>query len=392
MPRRVIFISTMDHVPWGGSEELWSRTALELVDRGVPVSASVPAWSPPHPRVVKLQERGVDLWLRSSQRSLSQRAWHRLTHQSWELADIRRLLNSKPPAFVVLSGSYLPPLNLLELCMATRVPFVTIEQSNSVSWWPPDEVAERYRTLLNGAARCYFVSEANRQLTEKQLGTCLSNAEIVRNPFNVDFYSVLDWPAMTSDGEVRLACVGRLSPIDKGQDLLFEALAHPCWARRCWRLYLYGEGPMRDGLQRLAQSLGIADRVVFSGHRTVEEIWALNHVLVMPSRYEGLPLAMVEAMLCARPVIATNVAGHSEIVEDGVTGFLADAPTVSSVALALERFWARRGDAEAIGKAGAQRIRHLVPPDPARIFADKLMGLVDLAWRAVPARSGLLPA
>jgi glycosyltransferase involved in cell wall biosynthesis len=96
----------------------------------------------------------------------------------------------------------------------------------------------------------------------------------------------------------------------------------------------------------------------------------------MPSRYEGLPLAIVEAMLCGRPVVATDVAGHSEIVEDGVTGFLADAPTVDSVAKALERLWARRSDAEQIGAAAAQRIRQLVPPDPARIFANKIKDIL----------------
>ena len=81
----------------------------------------------------------------------------------------------------------------------------------------------------------------------------------------------------------------------------------------------------------------------------------------MPSRFEGLPLAMVEAMLCARPVVATDVAGHAEIIEDGVTGFLADAPTAGSMAAALERFWERRSEAEAIGKAGAERIGQLAP-------------------------------
>jgi glycosyltransferase involved in cell wall biosynthesis len=129
---------------------------------------------------------------------------------------------------------------------------------------------------------------------------------------------------------------------------------------------------MRNGLERLAQRLGLADRVVFAGYRAVDEIWASNHVLVMPSRFEGLPLAMVEAMLCGRPVVATDVAGHSEIMEDGVTGFLADAPTPSSMANALERFWARRAEAEEIGIAAAKRIRQLVPSDPVRIFSDKI--------------------
>jgi glycosyltransferase involved in cell wall biosynthesis len=134
---------------------------------------------------------------------------------------------------------------------------------------------------------------------------------------------------------------------------------------------------MREGLIRLAKHLGISDRVVFAGYKPVEQIWASNHVLVMPSRFEGLPLAIVEAMLCGRPVVATDVAGHAEVMEDGLTGFLADSPTVGSVARALERFWLRRHEAEEIGKAGAGRIRQLVPPDPARVFAQKLKQLIQ---------------
>src|SRR5262249_55981873 len=148
-------------------------------------------------------------------------------------------------------------------------------------------------------------------------GRELSNAEVVWNPFNIDYHAAPSWPKSGENGELRLACVARLHPPSKGQDILFEALATPQWASRPWRLYLYGEGPMRNLLERLAQRSGLSDRVVFAGYKTVEEIWASNHVLVMPSRYEGLPLAIVEAMLCARPVIATDIAGNSEVVEDG---------------------------------------------------------------------------
>ena len=113
------------------------------------------------------------------------------------------------------------------------------------------------------------------------------------------------------------------------------------------------------------------DRVVFEGHvADIEKVWALNHVLVMPSRIEGLPLAVIEAMLCGRPVVATDVAG-AEVIEDGVTGFLAEAATVGCVGNALERFWARRGEAEEIGALAAKKIRDLVPPDPARCLQIK---------------------
>ena len=95
----------------------------------------------------------------------------------------------------------------------------------------------------------------------------------------------------------------------------------------------------------------------------------------MPSRIEGLPLTLVEAMLCGRPVVATRVAG-AELIEDGITGFLAEAPTVGSVGEALERFWARREEAREIGAMAARKIRDLVPADPPRVFADKLKKLL----------------
>jgi glycosyltransferase involved in cell wall biosynthesis len=139
---------------------------------------------------------------------------------------------------------------------------------------------------------------------------------------------------------------------------------------------LYGDGENRGGLERLARRLGLADRIVFEGHvADVEKIWSLNHVLVMPSRIEGLPLAVVEAMLCGRPVVATDVAG-AEVIEDGVTGFLAEAATVGCMGNALERFWARKEDTTEIGATAAKRIRCLVPPDPAQVFADKIRELL----------------
>jgi glycosyltransferase involved in cell wall biosynthesis len=291
--------------------------------------------------------------------------------------EVERLIAARPPQFVVISdGAPFPPLDLLELCVANHLPFAIIVHCNQYFWWPADALAERYRAALAAALRCYFVSDANRRIAEKQIGCELLNAEVVRNPFNVDFNASPPWPPLGQDGELRFACVGRLDAPGKGQDILFEVLAGPTWSARSWRLHLYGEGENRGGLERWAQRLGLADRVVFEGHVAgVEGIWSLNHVLVMPSRIEGLPLAVIEAMLCGRPVVATDVAG-AEVVEDGITGFLAEAPTVGCVGNALERFWRRKEEAKEIGAASAESIRRLVPPDPVRVFADKIRGLL----------------
>lgn len=385
----VAFVSIIFASPWGGSEELWSRTALELAAQGFSVCASVRDWSPLHPRVQMLMDGGVGVWFRPAPAPLSKlvlravsdpeqaltHLWYRTAerHKSVVAIEAERLFARKRPRLVVISqGDAFAPIDLLELCVRKKLPFVTIQHANTEHWWLEDNQAERYRAALTAAQKCYFVSKANQRLTERQIGCELSNAEVVQNPVNIDFNVPLTWPEVGPTGAIRFACVGRLDPRAKGQDILFEALAAPLWVERPWRLYLYGEGPMRNGLERLARTLGLADRVVFAGYAGVEKIWAHNQVLVLPSRFEGLPLTIVEAMLCGRPVVATDVAGNSEVIDDGVTGFLAHAPTAQSLGDALERFWERRHEAQTMGEAASSKMRRRYETDAVRVFSEKI--------------------
>jgi glycosyltransferase involved in cell wall biosynthesis len=375
--KRVVFVTT--NLTWGGSEELWSRAALHLAGTGISVSASI-GYPPTHERIIALAKMGVDLHFRPPHYPLWKRALAKLSAADSSLADldIQRFLDAKSPALIVISDGLglLRSTGILDFLFEKRLSFVVVSHLHGEIFWPDDEQASRFRRNLAFARRCYFVSKANRRLFEMQIGGELLNAEIVCNPFNVDINAGPPWPPFGDDGALRLANVGRLEPLMKGQDLLLEALGTSAWRDRRWKLTFFGEGPMRNCIERLAHSLQLQDHVHFAGFaNSVEKIWAENHVLVMASRYEGMPLAIVEAMLCARPVVATNVAGIVEIVKDGMTGFLADAPTASSVREALERMWEKRLEMEAIGKAGATSIRKHVPPDPARAFAEKIKTL-----------------
>jgi glycosyltransferase involved in cell wall biosynthesis len=327
-------------------------------------------------------DSGVKLWLRPEWYSRRKRLLRRVLSgggKSDLTLEVEKFLNAVRPEVVVLStGAALPTIEWVELCCSRGAPFVTIGQANFEGWWFDDTTAARYRQALPSALRCFFVSKANLKLAEKQIGAELLNGEVVHNPFNVNFNSSVPWPCFNDDIEIHLACVARLDPSSKGQDILLEALAKPVWRNRRWRLTLYGNGPKKNGIERLVQRFELEKHVILAGYvSAVEDIWAENHVLVMPSRLEGLPLAMVEAMLCGRPVVATDVAGHSEIVEDGVSGFLADAPTVKSMAEALERLWERRHELKLMGEIAAKNIRTCVPADPAKIFATRLQRILE---------------
>jgi glycosyltransferase involved in cell wall biosynthesis len=383
----ILFVSTMGGSPWGGSEELWSKTAIDLAERDFSVAASFLQWQSPDKHALDLANRGIDVAFRSRHYVPLKGALRKFLGQDLLALDVEKLVARRTPALVVLSdGGPYPPVALLELCVVRRLPFVTIGQANFEGWWPTDDVAERYRMALPKALRCFFVSRANYRLVARQIGSELPNVEVIWNPFNVAFDVSLPFPFYSDEQGLLLACVGRLHPPSKGQDILLEALASPAWISRNWRLRFYGEGEMRDSLDRMSRQLGISNRVVFAGHRSVEEIWTENQVLVMPSRYEGLPLAIVEALLCGRTVVATDVAGNSEVISNDV-GFLAKAPTVPALLEALERLWVKRMQVEEIGRAAAMRIRKVVPSDPIEVFSRRLRQLAGLEQH--PEQCGL---
>jgi glycosyltransferase involved in cell wall biosynthesis len=256
---------------------------------------------------------------------------------------------------------------LLYACVLQRIgrPYVLIAQKAADLYWPLDRRRDRLRAFYAAVRACFFVSEHNRRLTEEQIGADLRRASMVRNPFAVPWEPRGDWPG-DRDG-IRLACIGRLYPMEKGQDLLIRVLAREKWRRRPLSVTFYGVGTHREGLEEMARYHGLKS-VAFAGFvDDVPSIWNDHHGLILPSRCEGLPL--VEAMLRGRVSIVTDVAGNGEVLDDGRTGFLAAAPTEDTLDEVMERAWQRRAEWQAIGAAAARRIRTLVPSDPGAVMA-----------------------
>ena len=134
----------------------------------------------------------------------------------------------------------------------------------------------------------------------------------------------------------------------------------------------YGDGPNSAMLKNMKSYHGL-EGVVFEGFTAdVEEIWKTHHALILPSRQEGLPLALVEAMLCGRPAIVTDVAGNAELLEDGVTGFIAAAPTTLHLDAALEQAWGQRSRMRRMGEMAGERVRQQVMRNPAAAFSEEL--------------------
>lgn len=283
-----------------------------------------------------------------------------------------RALEAFGPDLVCLSqGGTACALAWMEYCLERGMPYVVVSQANAEWLWPQDAQADRLARGHAGAEVTCFVSQRNLHLFETQIAARLPNARVVWNPFQLSYDAAPPWPEAVVGW--KLACVGRLS-MTKGQDLILQVLADPLWKDRPISISFFGSGPIEHSLRRLSCMLGVEDKVVFQGHvDSVESIWAGHHALLMPSRCEGLPLALVEAMLCGRSAIVTDVAGNTEVLDDNRTGFVAAAPTRPLVAEAMERAWQRRAEWREMGQAAAASIRQQVPRDPVGDFTGLLL-------------------
>ncbi|WP_341539240.1 glycosyltransferase [Hymenobacter gummosus] len=304
------------------------------------------------------------------------------THRQWtagasQLAQLRQHLQQQQPHLVVVAqGSNFDGIGFADACRSANQPFVLVSQKAAEIFFPPVHQRAAARLAYDAARHCYFVARHNLAVTQHQLGLTLPRASVVPNPFNVPHAGELPWPA--SAPVVRLACVARLEVLDKGQDILLQVLALPKWRQRPLHVSFFGSGGDEPALRDMAELLGLHGRVTWAGQvPDITTVWATHHALVLSSRYEGLPLALVEAMLCGRPAIATAAGGTAELLHDNETGFVAGAATVAALDEALERAWLRCADWPSIGRRAAAEARAYVPPNPGELLSQHLLQLIE---------------
>ena len=159
-----------------------------------------------------------------------------------------------------------------------------------------------------------------------------------------------------------ILCVCRLVE-KKGVEVLLDALAR---VRGGWRFVHVGGGPLAERMKRRAQALGIADRVVWRGAMTQEQvleeyraadIFALASRIARDGDRDGLPNVLAEAQSQGVACVATRVSAIPELVRDGVTGVLVEENDVAALARAIEDLIAQPARRRALGAAGQARVR-----------------------------------
>lgn len=366
----------MSGMPWGGSEELWWRAARLLQSENHSIAINYKWWPETADQLQQIKKDGGDLWFRDEPKTYFEAQKDNFkkligrngAKQSWVDA-------TQPDCVLVTLGYHPDRIPVADECRKKNIPYAINVQCASSFFFIHSDQLQKYRQWYQGATKVFFVSEENQQKLENNIATKLTNAEIVANPFNVACDSNPSWPR--DDGTFKIACVGRIHFQSKGQDLIVDVMRQKKWKKRPIQVTFYGhdQGQQKQ-LEDLISLYGIEKQLKIGGFvDDVGDIWKENHALLLPSRYEGAPLVVIEAMLCSRMCIVTDIGRNRELIDDGKSGFIAAGAVVSLLDDALERAWDQRDQWKTMGELAGEHIRSRYPADPIREFADRILGL-----------------
>jgi glycosyltransferase involved in cell wall biosynthesis len=211
------------------------------------------------------------------------------------------------------------------------------------------------RWAFRNARATVAVSEDTRRHLEESLG--LPQGRVVTIPNGIPVRTGDPDPVRRElgirDEDVVILCVGNLLE-RKGHIVILDALRmldqEGCEVP--WKLIIAGRGEQHDRLREFSREHGLEDRVRLVGHRDdIPSLQSAAHIFSMPSLWEGLPLAVLEAMFAGNAVVASATSGIPEAIDDGVNGILVPPGDSGALAGALRRLLESSTLRQGLGKA-----------------------------------------
>lgn len=369
---KILFVSTNDWVPWGGSEDLWYKTAILLKKKGLNIHISVKEWNGTPKHILELKKVGCTVHFRNNTgvSGFFKKIIKRIFSQ--KKLEISLIEIISPDLVVINQGSLNGGMDWGRACQAAKIPYTFIVQLvHELNVWE-DSIVQEINSVFTSARVVYFVSKQNKKIYESITGYKLTNSSVIRNPFKE--ITLIDYPDVNET--FNIAFVASLNSFHKGHDMLFEILRKEKWKLRKLSINLYGKGINEKTLKRLKETYSL-ENINFMGFELdIEEIYRLNHAFILCSRMEGQSLALIEAMYCGRVPIVTNVGGAEELITNGIDGFIAKSPNIIEIEENLDLAWSKRKDWKKMGEKARENLCKIIKCNPIEAFAEEIIKLI----------------
>lgn len=342
--KSVFFLSLMNGGAWGGSEEIWYRTALWMCKNNYKVGIGCFDWEGKQERLNKLKQAGCIVYLLPNKKGLfknraikkildlipfaeynltavNQGGWEEILHAPFK--DLYKRL----PNYVILNHNYYENATLSSKKQKLLKQWLTSAQMNF------------------GATGKIF------EVIEKKFSINVGKKTTLVNP--ITFQPETEpsaYPPLTNEG-CTWVMLAELDLARKSQDLLVNVLASAKWKERNWQLHFYGKGKDMGLLEGMIKLSGLENKIFLKGFTTdIKRTLQSCHALLQCTRIDAMPIAVVEAMAMARPCVVSNIGDMPLWVQDEFNGFVCTDTDEQGIDQALEKCWQQKNNWEIMGK------------------------------------------
>ena len=357
---------------WAGSEEMWRGMAVKAIESNHMITLSAAPKIAQSNKVKELKKEVVKVFSREDLNAITRRLVLKQLYSRFGA-----FFKNKPDVLCISMGGiadfyWLP--DLVKDLSKYKVPYVVIVQANAEGIVSSQKVRDVLKKFYSQASKVVFVSKHNLKLARRQICYNFANSIVISNPLREEIENTIAWNS--EEETLKMAEVARLDVTDKQQDHLLEALSDDQWKDRDWNLTFYGSGADESHIRDLIKFYGLEEKVTIGGFvEDFRDIWLKHHIHVLPSRREGMPLSIIESMACGRPAVVTHAGGGTELVDDGVNGFICPGMHPEVLRDTLERVWNNKKNLEEMGALAAEKINHVLFPN----WAEKITTVLEEA-------------
>jgi glycosyltransferase involved in cell wall biosynthesis len=342
--KSVFFLSLMNGSAWGGSEELWFRTALWMSKNNYKIGIGCYDWPEKQDRITELKNAGCSFYLLPNKKNFFKKpdvkkVLHTIPFQQYNLTVVNQggweeILHSpfsnlykKLPVYVILNHNY---------------------NANAVLSFTKQKLLQQW---ITSAQMNFGATQKIFEVIERKFNISIDKKQTLINPITFQPDNI----ASSYPAYVNATCIwvmlAELDTSRKAQDILIKALSTQKWKARNWQLHLYGKGKDKEKLEKLIIELKLENKIFLKGFTSnIKQTLQNCHLLLQCTRIDAMPLSLVEAMAMGRPCVVSKVGDMPVWIEDGINGFVCNNITEREIDEALEKSWQQKDNWAMMGE------------------------------------------
>lgn len=340
--KSVFFLSLMNGSAWGGSEELWFRTAIWMSKNGYRIGIGCYDWPEKQAQITELKKAGCSIYLLPNKKGLLKKI------------AVKKVLHSIPfneyNLTVVNQGGWEDVLHApFKNLYKNFTSYVIINHNYNENAKLSFTKQKLLQQWISGAKMNFGATQKIFDVIENKFNISIDKKETLINP--ITFQADKQPAAYPEKNDYIWVMLAELDTARKAQDVLITALSSQKWKERKWQLHLYGKGKDKEKLQKQITELELDDKVFLKGFTTdIKQTLQYCHLLLQCTRIDAMPISVVEAMAMERPCLVSNVGDMPVWIKDTVNGFVCNEITVVALDDTLEKCWQHKHNWPDIGK------------------------------------------